>query len=38
MSDRRFEALIALHEAVEALVCEHAGVSAAAVDKFDRAY
>ena len=35
---RRFEALIALHEAVEALLCEHAGISPAAVDKFDEAY
>src|SRR5260370_5650981 len=38
MSDRRYEFLIAMHEAIEACLAIHAGVSPEAVDKFDRAY
>lgn len=35
MSDWRHEALVGLHEAIEALLCKHAGVSEAIVDAFD---
>jgi hypothetical protein len=35
MSDWRYEALVGLHEAIEALLCKHAGVSEAIVDAFD---
>lgn len=38
MSDWRYEALLAVHEAVEAIMCKHNGVTVAAVDKFDRDY
>lgn len=35
LSDWRHEALVGLHEAIEALLCKHAGVSEAIVDAFD---
>jgi hypothetical protein len=35
MSDWRYEVLVGLHEAIEALLCKHAGVSEAIVDAFD---
>lgn len=35
MSDWRYEALVAVHELVEVLLCEHAGVNQATVDAFD---
>jgi hypothetical protein len=38
MSDRRYEFLIGMHEAIEAYFAIHAGVSPEVVDKFDRAY
>jgi hypothetical protein len=38
MSNRRYEFLLALHELVEAMLCEEAGVSQAAVDAFDVGY
>jgi hypothetical protein len=38
MSDRRYEFLIGMHEAIEAYLAVHAGVSPEAVDKFDKAY
>jgi hypothetical protein len=38
MSDQRYEFLIGMHEAIEAYLAIHAGVSPEAVDKFDRAY
>ena len=38
MSDQRYEFLIGMHEAIEAYLAVHAGISPAAVDKFDRAY
>lgn len=34
----RYEALIAVHELVEVILCQHAGISQAAVDKFDIAF
>lgn len=36
--DWRDVALLGIHEAVEALVCKHLGISQAAVDKFDQQY
>jgi hypothetical protein len=36
--DWRDEALLGIHEAIEALICKHIGVSQQAVDKFDQAY
>jgi len=27
-----------MHEAIEAVLCQHAGISPAAVDRFDKAY
>ena len=36
MSDQRYEFLIGLHEAIEAYLAVHAGVSPEAVDKFER--
>src|ERR1700760_2489695 len=36
--DWRTSALVAIHELVEALLCKHAKVSEAAVDKFDIGY
>jgi len=38
MSDQRYEFLVGMHEAIEAYLALHAGVSPEAVDKFDRAY
>ena len=38
MSDQRYEFLVAMHEAIEAYLCKHDGVSQAAVDRFDQAY
>jgi len=38
LSDWRREALIAVHELVEAMLCKHDGVSEASVDEFDKAY
>jgi hypothetical protein len=34
MSDPRYEFLIGMHEAIEAVLCQHTGISLAAVDKF----
>lgn len=36
MSNWRYEALVGLHEAIEALLCKHAGVTEAQVDTFDK--
>lgn len=36
LSDWRREALIAVHELVEVLICKHDGVSTETVDKFDK--
>ena len=38
MSDQRYEFLVAMHEAIEAYLAIHAGLSPEAVDRFDRAY
>lgn len=38
MSDWRYEALLAIHEATEAIICKHNGVTQQQVDKFDAAY
>jgi hypothetical protein len=38
MSDQRYEFLVGMHEAIEAYLAVHAGISPAAVDKFDEAY
>jgi hypothetical protein len=38
MSDQRYEFLIGMHEVIEAYLAVHAGISPAAVDKFDEAY
>jgi hypothetical protein len=38
MSDQRYEFLVAMHEAIEAYLCQQAGVSQAAVDRFEQAY
>jgi hypothetical protein len=38
MRDRRYEFLVALHELIEALVCEWRGVSFAAITRFDIEY
>jgi hypothetical protein len=38
MSDQRYEFLVGMHEAIEAYLAIHAGVSPEAVDKLDRAY
>jgi len=35
MSDWRFMALVALHELVEVLLCDHRGIRQETVDKFD---
>jgi hypothetical protein len=35
MEDWRHEALVGIHEAVEALICKQDGVTEASVDKFD---
>ena len=38
MSDWRYETLLAIHEAVEAIMCKHNGVSQESVDLFDLEY
>lgn len=38
LADWREEVLLMVHEAIEALICKHQGVSQEAVDKFDQAY
>ena len=38
MGDWRYEALVAVHELVEVLLCKHQGVSQEAVDKFDMSF
>ncbi len=38
MSDPRYEFLIGMHEAIEAYLAIRAGISPAAVDRFDKAY
>ncbi len=38
MSDWRYETMLAIHEAVEAIMCKHNGVSQKEVDEFDAAY
>lgn len=38
LSDWRREALLGIHEAVEAIMCKHNGVSQQAVDAFDLEY
>jgi hypothetical protein len=38
MSDWRYEALVGLHEAIEAILCKQAGVTEAQVDAFDLSY
>ena len=38
MSDQRYEFLVGMHEAIEAYLCKRAGISQAAVDRFDQAY
>lgn len=38
MSDWRRETLLAIHEAVEAIMCKHNGVSQKSVDDFDLEY
>lgn len=38
LGDWRQEALLGLHEAFEAVICKHQGVTVEAVDKFDQAY
>jgi hypothetical protein len=36
MSDWRYEVLVAIHELAEVLLCRHRGITAAAVDQFDK--
>lgn len=38
LSDWRREALLGIHEAVEAIMCKHNGVSQQSVDEFDQQY
>jgi hypothetical protein len=38
LGDRRHEALVAIHELVEALLCREHGITTEVVDAFDRAY
>lgn len=38
LSDWRYEALLGIHEAIEALLCLHNGVTVGQVDKFDQEY
>ena len=38
MSDQRYEFLVGMHEVIEAYLAIHAGISPAAVDRFDKAY
>lgn len=37
-SDRRYEVLLMIHEACEAILCQHNGVTVAQVDAFDLEY
>jgi hypothetical protein len=38
LGDWRYEVCVAIHEAVEAVLCEHAGIKQAAVDEFDQKF
>lgn len=38
LSDKRREQLVAIHELVEVVLCEHAGVTQAIVDEFDKQF
>ena len=38
LGDRRYNALVAVHELVEALLCQHRGITTEMVDAFDMAY
>lgn len=38
LSDWRYEVLLGIHEAVEAIMCMHAGVTQQQVDEFDQEY
>ncbi len=38
LSDPRYEALIAVHELVEVLICKHEGIETETVDKFDKEF
>lgn len=38
MKDWRSEALVAVHELIEALLCKHAGITAEQVDEFDMSW
>jgi hypothetical protein len=38
MKDWRYEALVMLHEAVEAAICIHRGITQAEVDEWDKAW
>lgn len=38
MGDWRYEALVAVHELVEALICRHRGISEFEVTRFDKAF
>lgn len=38
MTDWRYETLLAIHEAVEAIMCKHNGVTQQSVDIFDQEY
>ena len=38
MGDRRYEALVAAHELVEALLCREHGITTEMVDAFDKAF
>jgi hypothetical protein len=38
LGDRRYEALVAVHELVEALLCREHGITTEAADAFDKAF
>ena len=38
LSDWRFEALVAVHELIEVLLCKHRKIAQESVDRFDRQY
>lgn len=38
MSDWRYEVVLAIHEAIEAIACKHHGVTVAQVDEFDQKF
>ncbi len=38
MKDGRYELLVAVHELIEVLVCEHRGITQQEVDKFDMSF